>query len=371
MAAVFADSLPIAAVESGWRVSATPKEGRVRSGQARVDSRLAAMTALGEAIARRETSMASLVETETRQTAYFVAVLAVVVTLGGLIMAFTLYRTDQTVRQFETATMQYAQGHFDYRMPEEGPGELRELKTLFNAMGDQLQELERLKAEFFSKLVHDFKSPLDNIKQSADVLLADIAEGSLTGPQREFLEIIKRSATHLRTMVQEQLDESKLLAGQTELKYERFDIKALILDRIQLQKPSAQNRQVRFAVRFTDADFTLDGDRAKLTRVIDNLLSNAIKFTRPSTTIAVELDDRIEGMIEFRLRDQGPGIPPGMLDKVFHKYVRLSNAGKTGGTGLGLFTAKYIVELHQGQIWVRSREGDGATFHVLLPKRLA
>lgn len=298
----------------------------------------------------------------------FLLALTVLLTLSFVI---STARSEATVRAFRVATMRYAQGHFEHRIPDRGSAGQRELIELFNTMGDQLQELERLKGEFFNKLVHDFKSPLDNIKQSADVLLGDIAEGSLTVQQRDFLQIIKRSATHLRSMVQEQLDESKLIAGQTQIKYERLDIKSLILDRIQLQKPAAKNRQVRFSVRFTDVDFVIDGDRSKLARLIDNLLSNAIKYTAEGSAITVELDDRHEGMIEFRIRDQGPGIPESMQEKVFHKYVRLARTGHTAGTGLGLYTAKYIVDLHKGQIWIKSRENEGATFHVLLPRQLS
>jgi signal transduction histidine kinase len=282
-----------------------------------------------------------------------------------LVLLAPLLRLTATIGRLKNLTVRYARGEFDRGLEASGPDEIRELIVSFHAMGEQLQELDRLKSEFFNKLVHDFKSPLDNIKQSADVLLEDATGNRLEPPQREFLEIIKRSATNLRTMVQEQLNESKLLAGRTELHFDRLDIKGLILDRIQLQKPTATARRIRFAVKFTDAPFLLACDRSKIGRVVDNLLSNAIKYSPDTSTITVELDDRIEGMIEFRIIDQGPGVPANMQDKIFQKYVRLP--GSLPGTGLGLFTAKYIVERHGGQIWVKSREGKGSSFHVLLP----
>ncbi len=99
---------------------------------------------------------------------------------------------------------------------------------------------------------------------------------------------------------------------------------------------------------------------------MDNLLSNAIKYAFPETTISVEIEDRVHE-IELRIRDHGPGIPATMLTQIFQKYVRIEHNRGTNGTGLGLYTAKYIVELHKGRIWA-SNYNDGAVLHVLLPK---
>lgn len=270
-------------------------------------------------------------------------------------------------KALKSAAQEVAQGKLQPHVPAKGFKEMEELLTAFNAMTEQLRELENLKSDFFSKLVHDFKSPLDNIKQSADVLLNEVTGNSLDPNQKKFLEIIKRSAGNLRAMVQEQLNESKLIAGQSELKYEMCDLKELIRDRIELQRPTAVAKQVSFSMKFNDANFTIACDRNKISRVMDNLLSNAIKFSRNETRISVELEDKGE-QVQVRIKDSGVGIPSEKQNVIFKKYGRLSSSDMTTGTGLGLYTAKYIVELHRGSIWFKSKSGYGSTFYFTLPK---
>lgn len=269
--------------------------------------------------------------------------------------------------RIRAATAKIAKGDFETRIRPDSFSEMNELSESFNTMAEQLQELEKVKMDFFNKLVHDFKSPLDNIKQSADVLLAGMAGATLTDKQREFLEIIKRSATGLRQFVQDQLDESKLITGQTELKYEMTDLKALITERIQLLKPLASVKKIHFAIKSTPTPFQISCDKTKISRVVDNLLNNAIKYTAAHTTVEIELEEFPE-MIEVRIRDQGPGIPETQQERIFQKYVRLSTAKGMPGTGLGLYTARYIIQLHGGAIRVNSRPNEGAVFIFSLPK---
>lgn len=283
-----------------------------------------------------------------------------------VILIFDLRRILQSISGIKTITSSFAEGKLDERLPVEGFEEIRTIAVSFNAMGERMQELDKLKSDFFNKLVHDFKSPLDNIKQSADVLISGMTGDSSNAKQKKFLEIIKKSSLQLRTMIQEQLDESKLIAGQSSLIYEPTDLRQLIRERMELQRPTATARQINFAVKFTDASYIIPCDRTKLSRVLDNLLSNAIKYSFPETTISAELEDRPDE-IELRIRDHGPGIQPDMLTRVFVKYVRIDHGRATTGTGLGLYTAKYIVELHKGRIWA-TNHNDGAILHIVLPK---
>lgn len=297
------------------------------------------------------------------------SIIFAVFTLAIILITFLIidiHRILQSIGGIKTITSAFAEGKLDERLPVEGFEEIRTIAVSFNAMGERMQELDKLKSDFFNKLVHDFKSPLDNIKQSADVLISGITGETSDGKQKKFLEIIKKSSIQLRTMIQEQLDESKLIAGQSSLVYEQTDLRQLIRERMELQRPTATARQLNFAVKFTDATFVISCDRAKLSRVMDNLLSNAIKYAFPETTISVEIEDRVHE-IELRVRDHGPGIPTTMLTQIFQKYVRIEHNRSTTGTGLGLYTAKYIVELHKGRIWA-SNYNDGAVLHVLLPK---
>lgn len=289
------------------------------------------------------------------------------------VIAFALYYFNHIFHSFHDFKKAYAQigeGNYTARLHQHSFPELNELADSFNAMAEQLQELEKLKSDFFNKLVHDFKSPLDNIKQSAELLMSEVAKQMPGKRREEFLDIIRRSAASLRQFVQDQLDESRLISGQIELQYKRIDFKALVTERLRLQKPIATQRHITFNLKYTPTPLQIDCDPSKMARVIDNLISNAIKFSPDYAPIDVELEEQ-EFLIECRIRDYGPGIPATQHHRIFQKYVRLSSPVKSTGTGLGLYTARFILQLHGGTIRVFSQPGKGSTFAFTLPKNIA
>ncbi len=284
------------------------------------------------------------------------------------VVAYDARRLWLGFRQLHRGTMSVAKGRFETRVHIRNFKELEELGDALNEMAGQLYELQQLRSDFFSKLVHDFKSPLDNIKQSADYLINVDAKG-LGEEQKKFIDIIRRSSTNLRQMVQDQLDESRLIAGQSSLQYEWTNLRVLVRERMELQRPVAKGRDVDFAIRYTNASYDLHVDRLKIVRVIDNLLSNAVKFSPAGSTVSVELED-MSHVFQVRVKDDGPGIAASDQEKVFRKFGRFGSPDNTGGSGIGLYTCKYIVELHGGQIWYHTKVGKGTTFYFTLPKHV-
>ncbi len=282
------------------------------------------------------------------------------------ILTYDAYRVWVGFQTLHRGTLAVAKGEFQTQLHLKNFKEIEDLADSFNDMANQLHELQKLRADFFNKLVHDFKSPLDNIKQSADLLMD--SAGAFDEQHLRFLEIIKRSSMHLRQMVQEQLDESRLIAGQSNLQYEWASLLQLVRERVELQRPSATGKGVEFELRFTNSPYELYMDRHKIMRVVDNLTSNAIKFSPAHGIVSIEIED-FHDVMQMRVKDNGPGIPSGHRDKVFRKYGRLATADNPGGTGLGLYTCKYIVELHGGKIWFHTKEGKGTTFYFTLPKK--
>lgn len=274
----------------------------------------------------------------------------------------------KSINQLTAATHHVGLGTFDQKLELRSFTELNNLGTAFNRMTQHLEEIEKLKSDFFNKLVHDFKSPLDNIKQSSAILAKDMADAPLTSQQKKFIDIIQRSASDLRNMVQFQLEESKLIAGQSTLSYQLTDLKELIKERIQLQRPTATAKNINFSVKFTDSDFQVQCDPFKIQRVMDNLLSNAIKFSPRDSTVSIELEAP-EEKIQVRIKNSGAGIPLELQPHIFQKYAKQVTPDTGSGTGLGLYTAKYIIELHGGKIWFKSKPGFGTTFYFLLPKQ--
>ncbi|KAB2879846.1 HAMP domain-containing histidine kinase [bacterium] len=281
---------------------------------------------------------------------------------------FDVRKIMKSIEQITIATQSVGLGTFDRKLEIRNFAELNNLGNAFNRMIQQLEEVEKLKSDFFNKLVHDFKSPLDNIKQSCAVLAKDMAGATLTTQQKKFVDIIQRSAGELRNMVQNQLEESKLIAGQSTLTFQLTDLRELIKERIQLQRPTAIRKNINFFVKFTDADFQINCDAIKIRRVMDNLLSNAIRFSPTDSTISIEIEDQND-KTQVRIKDSGGGIPHELQPHIFQKYARQVNSDTASGTGLGLYTAKYIIELHGGQIWFKSKPGFGTTFYFALPKQ--
>ncbi len=310
----------------------------------------------------------TLIEQSAERINHLTYALLFLLTLLALSVIMDIRRILKNIILITDAAKTVSSGKFDQQVNLQSFIELNNLGNAFNRMLKQLEEIEKLKSDFFNKLVHDFKSPLDNIKQSSAILAKNISGAALTPDQKKFIDIIQRSATDLRTMVQDQLEESKLIAGQSSINYQWTDLKELLKERIQLQRPTATSKNLNFSVKFTDSDFHVHCDPLKIQRVIDNLSSNAIKFSPKNSTISVELEDR-DDIIQVRIKDSGPGIPLDLQPQIFQKYVRQVSSDTTSGTGLGLYTAKYVIELHKGRIWFKSKPGFGTTFYFSLPKQ--
>ncbi|MBL7994187.1 HAMP domain-containing histidine kinase [bacterium] len=298
----------------------------------------------------------------------FTYVIFLFLTVLVIAAIFDIRKIMKSVEQITAAAQSVGSGTFDRKLEIRNFAELNNLGNAFNRMTRQLEEVEKLKSDFFNKLVHDFKSPLDNIKQSCAVLAKDTAGATLTTQQEKFVDIIQRSAGELRNMVQNQLEESKLIAGQSSLTFQLTDLRELIKERIQLQRPTAIRKNINFFMKFTDADFQINCDALKIRRVMDNLLSNAIRFSPSDSTISIELEDQND-KTQVRIKDSGGGIPHELQPQIFQKYARQVNSDTASGSGLGLYTAKYIIELHGGQIWFKSKPGFGTTFYFALPKQ--
>jgi len=230
----------------------------------------------------------------------------------------------------------------------------------------ELEQLNALKNQFLGIAAHDLRNPL-SVMMSYSEFLKEDAGAVLNDEQREFLDIIRASSEFMLGLVNDLLDVAQIEAGQLRLDLQPHDLVALVRRNVALNRALAAKKHIE--IELADEPLpTLLLDASKIDQVLNNLLSNAIKFSPAHTTIRVRVTRADENAL-LAVQDEGPGIPPNELDKLFKPFQRTSVKSTAGekSTGLGLSIVKKMVEGHHGRIWVESQVGQGTTFFVALP----
>jgi len=224
-------------------------------------------------------------------------------------------------------------------------------------------EVDEMKNEFVSMASHEMRTPMTSIKGSLELLLGGYA-GELPAEASELLGISLTAVDRLVRLINDLLDISKIESGKMELKLDRIDIGECIRKSMRSLRALAEALRVSIRSEQTDNLPRVLGDRDRLEQVITNLLSNALKYTPPESEVSI-LACSEDKAVRVTVRDQGPGIPPDQLEKVFGRFCQLAGAKK--GSGLGLTICRALIEQHGGKIWVESELGRGARFQFELP----
>jgi PAS domain S-box-containing protein len=234
-----------------------------------------------------------------------------------------------------------------------------ELESLY----ERIQEVDRLKTQFFANVSHELRTPLSLILGPSEKLLA---AATLSEPERRDLAVIQRNARLLLRHVNDLLDVSKLEAGKMGLAYAQLDVAALVRLTAGHFDVLARERGIDYRVE-TPRVLQAQVDPDKLQRVLLNLVSNAFKFTPDGGTIRCAVEGGSE--LTLTVEDSGPGVAPALREAIFDRF-RQGDGGATrtvGGTGLGLAIAKDFAELHGGRIVVGDAVLGGAAFTVRVP----
>ena len=252
--------------------------------------------------------------------------------------------------------------------------------AIFNGLGRQygtilvchdvtrLKQLERTRTEFVANVSHELRTPLSLIQGYAETLL----DGAKDNPEvsGKFLQIIERNTKRLRLLIEDLLTISELESGRVKLELGSVALSPLVEKVFEDFKAPAAARNVRLLNQAPD--LRVRADAARLEQVLSNLIDNAIKYGRTPGKVTVGGGPSEDGFIEMFVQDDGPGIPPEALERVFERFYRVDKARsrEQGGTGLGLSIVKHIVQNHRGRVWARSEQGRGAAFHFTLPREL-
>ena len=246
--------------------------------------------------------------------------------------------------------------------------ELSETNDTLALRNAEVERADRAKTDFLATMSHELRTPLNGIIGFAE-LMHDGRVGEVSDRHREYLGDILTSAHHLRRLIDDALDLSKVEAGMLDIRPEPVDVGQLVSEVSEALRSLAVSKELELAV---DVDPSLDGvvtDPGHLKQVLYNYLSNALKFTERGGHIVVRACT--EGASSFRLSvtDDGPGIAEDNIERLWSAFQQLDGRSrKYEGTGLGLALVKRIVEAQGGSVGVDTAPGRGSTFYAVLPR---
>jgi PAS domain S-box-containing protein len=227
----------------------------------------------------------------------------------------------------------------------------------------QRKEVERLKDEFISTVSHELRTPLTSLRGFAELMLE---REFPPDKRRRFLSIIHGETVRLTNLINDFLDLQRMESGRQIYHLDRVDMLELLRESIALFQEADSKHTLHLEA--ADALPPVAADKDRLRQVLSNLISNAIKFSPGGGTVTVG-GRRGGTQLTVWVADQGVGIPPEAISRLFSKFFRVDSdqTRSIGGTGLGLALVKEIVEAHQGRIWVESEPDCGSTFYFTLP----
>ncbi|MDW8147744.1 MAG: GAF domain-containing protein [Roseiflexaceae bacterium] len=267
-----------------------------------------------------------------------------------------------------------------YDAQNEPHGELLILRDI-----TQERELEQLREDYTSMLVHDLRAPLTSIMNGVMMLQRGIV-GPVNEQQQELLKIAYQGSQTMLQLINTLLDISKLEQGQMTLDLKPLPIFSVIDQAIERLQNLASSRHITIEQRLASYLPPVEIDGEKIVRVLQNLLDNAIKFSPPHSVVTVgaflaggaspppehvpvHVPPADEERLVVWVQDRGPGIPSAYFQRIFEKFGQVRGRNKVRGTGLGLAFCRLAVEAHGGHIWVESVEGAGSVFAFALPVR--
>jgi signal transduction histidine kinase len=234
---------------------------------------------------------------------------------------------------------------------------------------DALQRADQLKNDFVQHVSYELRSPLTNIIGFTE-LLSLPETGPLQPRQREYLEHIGTSSSVLLTIVNDILDLATVDAGIMELEISEVRVGQTIEAAAELIADRLGEHRIELKLETAMAPETFHGDEIRVRQILYNLLSNAVNYAPDGSTITLSCR-QLEIGTEFSVHDDGPGIPPEVLDTVFRRFEPRSNGGRRRGAGLGLSIVKSFVELHGGSVRIETAENVGTTVICLFPVKPA
>ncbi|NIK47039.1 two-component system cell cycle sensor histidine kinase PleC [Variibacter gotjawalensis] len=244
--------------------------------------------------------------------------------------------------------------------------ELSKLAENYNVEKIRAEDANHAKSEFLANMSHELRTPLNAIIGFSEIMTSGIF-GPMAERYHEYCRDISESGRYLLDVINDILDMSKIEAGRVDLAIEEFELNAVVAETLRIMSPRAQDKRLALSVDI-QPNLMLSADRRSVKQIILNLLSNAVKFTPDGGKIAVHGSRRGNTMF-ISLQDSGIGIPEHALKKIARPFEQVQShlTKNHQGSGLGLAIAKSLVELHNGSMQIRSKQGVGTLVSIKLP----
>ncbi|MDQ6800636.1 MAG: ATP-binding protein [Acidobacteriota bacterium] len=229
------------------------------------------------------------------------------------------------------------------------------------------ERLERIRRNFISDFSHEVRTPLAGLRSAVETFETN-ADLSAEEDQ-QLRRIMARQLLRLERLVEDLSELSRIEAGDVSLEFRSVDLRRMIDDLCEDFAEQAAQHRIRFSV---EGQAVICGDALRIQQAFANLLDNAIKYGGDAREVAVEVIDEADAGV-VRITDHGDGIPESERSNIFRRFYRIdkSRSQEIPGSGLGLSITKHLILQHAGSIDVESKPGEGATFIVRLPKRIA
>jgi signal transduction histidine kinase len=282
----------------------------------------------------------------------------------AIVLAFVLSRrVSAPVLALTMATRRLGKGDFSQRISLQVGGELGELTQAFNSMAGELERAEKLRQHMVADTAHELRTPLSNIRGYIEAI-----QDGMVRADAATIRSLDEEVSLLSRLVDDLQELALADAGELKLVRQAEDVGVLISQTVATEQAKAAAKGVSISAQLPKRLTPVSIDAHRISQVLRNILENAVDHTGPGDTITVSAR-REGGWVEISVVDTGEGIPAEHLPNVFERFYRVdrSRARATGGRGLGLTIAKYIVEAHGGSIEVKSELGKGSRFTFTVP----
>ena len=288
--------------------------------------------------------------------------IVVIIIIGGAIAWLTTAFSMGGVKRISKAALAFGSGDRSVRASTKGEGEeVKDMARSFNAMAEQIEKLIFEMIEVTNNIAHDLRTPVTRMR--------GLAENSFTNSDKleDLPSQVMNECDIQASIIDDILSLSKCEAGVLEVETSEIDLCELIEDCVDIYSSAVEDSGGELDLKLPEEKVVFTGDRARIERALANLIDNALNYA-PESKIFVELWQTHN--IYLRVKDNGPGVPPEIREKVFDRFVRGDKSRKSHGSGLGLSLVRSYVQVQGGSIELEESE-RGASFLITLPIKKA